>query len=106
MDSAAERGLSPLKKSQNPEKPINSSKAPGMPVKRVGGREGGGAEAGGEIRVCFWVLNKSLVESEGRKEGEDSRSHTTTAQFLSFLSVGFVPFSLLLNNWWELWWWH
>lgn len=80
MDSAAERGLSPLKKSQNPEKPINSSKAPGMPVKRVGGREGGGAEAGGEIRVCFWVLNKSLVESEGRRGLE-----VTQLLLLSFL---------------------
>ena len=80
MDSAAERGLSPLKKSQNPEKPINSSKAPGMPVKRVGGREGGGAEAGGEIRVCFWVLNKSLVKSEGRRGLE-----VTQLLLLSFL---------------------
>lgn len=47
-----------------------------MPEKRVGGGEGGGAEAGGEIRL-FWVLNKSLVESEARREG--TRGHTTNS---------------------------
>jgi hypothetical protein len=72
-----------------------------MPVKRVGGGEGGGAEAGGEIRFVFGFLNKSLVESEERREGEDSRSHTPLLlSFLVLVLVCFLPLCLL-NNWWE-----
>jgi hypothetical protein len=74
-----------------------------MPVKRDGGGEGGGAEAGAEIRFVFGFLNKSLVESEERREGEDSRSHATTV-LLSFLVLVLMVCSLplcLLNNWWE-----